>query len=355
MTRAGPSPGEVVVLVSIDTEEDNWIPARENLRVENVRQLPVLNALFERLGVRPTYFVTHSVAVDAASSQIVGDIAQCGFAEIGAHLHPWNTPPLDEAFIARHTMLLNIPARLQRAKLETLTLELQRCLGGRRPQSFRAGRWAIGRETVGALLDCGYSIDSSVTPHTSWAHQDDGAFHVGAPVHAYRLDRGSDVRRPVAGGRLTEIPPSFGFNRAPLNFWGGVHRAFSSRLGHAIMLDRVAGSTGFLRHVSLSPETDVVDDMLDLTRALLATGVRHLHVYLHSPSLVPGLTPFARTRSDVIRLYAAIEEYLDRVSALIHVRFATLSEAASLLITDATPSAISQSQWTVAGSASSVN
>jgi len=323
--------GEIVVLVSVDTEEDNWTPARESITTENIRELPQLNARFERLGVRPTYFVTHSVAVNEWASRIIAEISECDFAEIGAHLHPWNTPPLDETLVPRHTMLLNLPASLQRAKLECLTAQLQHCLGGRRPTSFRAGRWGFGTEAISALLDCGYSIDSSVTPYTSWTLHDAGADHVGAPVNAYHLDTGADVRKPVNGGRLTEIPASFGFNRGPLPFWGAVHRALSSGLGRALMLDRVAASTGLLRHVTLSPETDLVDEMVDLTNVLLASGARHLHLYMHSPSLRPGLTPFVRSASDLARFFGAIEEYLERLAALSNVRFATLSEAASLL------------------------
>jgi hypothetical protein len=323
--------GEIVVLVSVDTEEDNWTPARETISTENIRELPQLNARFERLGVRPTYFVTHSVAVDAWASRIIAEIGKSDFVEIGAHLHPWNTPPLTETLVPRHTMLLNLPAPLQRAKLECLTEQLQQCLDGRRPTSFRAGRWGLGTETIGALLECGYSVDSSVTPYTSWKSYDGGADHIGAPVNAYHLDTGADVRKPVAGGRLTEIPASFGFNRGPLGFWSGLHRVLSSRPGRALMLDRVAASTGLLRHVTLSPETDLIDEMVDLTNALLASGARHLHLYMHSPSLRPGLTPFVRSASDLARFYGAIEEYLERLTTLTHVRFATLSEAASLL------------------------
>lgn len=333
MTSEALTAGEIVVLVSVDTEEDNWTPARERITTENIRELPQLNARFERLGMRPTYFVTHSVAVNTWASRIIAAISDCDFAEIGAHLHPWNTPPLDESMVPRHTMLLNLPASLQRAKLECLTVQLQQCLG-RRPTSFRAGRWGLGTEAIGALLDCGYTVDSSVTPYTSWTSYDEGADHRGAPVTAYHLDRGADVRKPVSGGRLTEIPASFGFNRSPLAFWGALHRALSSRVGRALMLDRIAASTGLLRHVSLSPETDRVDEMVDLTNALLASGARHLHLYLHSPSLCPGLTPFVKTANDLARFHAAIEEYLDRITAFTNVRFATVAEAASLLASD---------------------
>ena len=96
-------------VVSIDTEEDNWVPARENIRVGNAGQLPRLNAFFAGLGVRPTYFVAHSIAVDPTASAIIQEIHRSGTAEIGAHLHAWNTPPLEDAFIPRHTMMHNLP------------------------------------------------------------------------------------------------------------------------------------------------------------------------------------------------------------------------------------------------------
>jgi hypothetical protein len=322
--------GEVLFAVSVDTEEDNWIPARDGVRVENARELPRVNALFERLGLRPTYFVTHSLAVDPVASRIIAELNSMESVEIGAHLHPWNTPPLDETFVPRHTMLANIPAALQRAKLERLTIELQSCLDGERPRSFRAGRWGFAAETIGALLDCGYTVDSSVTPYTSWQQYDDGPSHIGAPVRTYRLDRGSDVRRP-SGGPLVEVPPSFGFNRTPMKFWAGVQRVLETAPARALLLDRIAAKTGAVKHLTLSPEIDTVADMLKVTRALLAEGAQHLHFYFHSPSLKPGLSPYVRTKAQLEAFYAAIEEYVERASAIVRLRPATVSEIAAIL------------------------
>jgi hypothetical protein len=321
---------EIVFLVSVDTEEDNWTPTRDGITTENVRQLPKLNAVLERLGARPTYFVAHSVATEERSSRVIADLAICESVEIGAHLHPWNTPPLLEPLVPRNTMLLNLPAELQRAKVERLTSALEQCMNGLRPISFRAGRWGFGTETIGALLDSGYLVDSSVTPFANWASFH-GANHDGAPVNAYRLDKGADVRCGIEGGRLIEIPVSFGFNRSPLDFWRAVHQKLGSSAGRAMLLNRLAAATGLLHLVTLSPETDSVDDMIELTRALLTSGAHHLHLYFHSPSLTPGLTPFTRTANDVARFYAAIDEYLQRISAFVRPRFATVSEAAALL------------------------
>ena len=321
--------GEVLFTVSIDTEEDNWIPARHGIRVENSRQLPRVNAFLERLGLRPTYFVTHAVVADSNASLIIRELHDSQFVEIGAHLHPWNTPPMDEPFVPRNTMLLNITESLQRAKLEQLTRSFQTSLDGWRPRAFRAGRWGLGSSTLNALIDCGYTVDSSVTPQTTWSEYDDGPSHVGAPIYPYSLGRDSDVRCPTEGP-LIEVPVSFGFNRAPQARWGRVYRALKSAPARALLLDQLVSWAGFLRHITLSPETDSVDDMLAFTRALLAEGVPHLHLYFHSPSLSPGLAPYVRTAQDLDRFYGAIEEYVQRVAGIIRLRPATVSEVASL-------------------------
>lgn len=325
------APDEILLVVSVDTEEDNWAPARAGITVENARHLPRVQARFEQLGVRPTYFVTHALAKDPMARDIVAALHEGGRAEIGAHLHPWNTPPLDEPFEPRNTMLLNLPPGLQRAKLDVLTSSLRDVRGGGSPTSFRAGRWGLGSEMVGALLDCGYAVDSSVTPYTSWAGHDDGPSHIGAPPQAYHLDRGGDVRRPGTGP-LVELPPSFGFSRGPLERSSRIHRAIMSPLVRWTRLPSVAYRLDMVRYVTLSPETDGVDNMLALTRALLADGVRHLHLYFHSPTLTPGLTPFTRAPGDVDRFLGAIDQYVERTSALARLRFATVSDAARLLV-----------------------
>lgn len=321
---------ETLLVISVDTEEDNWAPARTGVTVANARRLPHLHAFFEKLGVRSTYFVTHSLAVDRDASRIISDLHDAGSTEIGAHLHPWNTPPIRETLAPKNTMLLNLPVELQRAKIECLSAAVADCRGGTRPTAFRAGRWGIGSATVGALIDCGYQVDSSVTPYTNWGDHDGGPSHDGAPVHAYRLDRDGDVRRPGTGP-LVELPPSFGYTRGPLDFWAGGHRILSSRLGRRLRLPSIASRSGALRHVTLSPETDRLDDMVAFTRVLLAEGAGQLHLYFHSPALVPGLTPFTPTSADVDRLLDTIARYVDRASALTRLRFATVSEAASLL------------------------
>ena len=63
------------VLVGVDTEaDDQWsAEGRRALSVRNAERLPALQALFDSLGVRPTYLVTHEMATRDDSVDADGD------------------------------------------------------------------------------------------------------------------------------------------------------------------------------------------------------------------------------------------------------------------------------------------
>ena len=321
----------MLLIVSIDTEGDNWHPCRDGVTVENIRELPRLDALFQRLGVRATYFTTYQVAIRDWAAAILRELHGAG-AELGAHLHPWNTPPLDEPFAPRNTMLKNLPAALQLAKLEQLTLTLREALGGR-PVAFRAGRYGLGPDTVTALIRCGYRVDSSVTPFVSWEDYDDGPTFIGAPLDSYRLAGGADVQVPQPDGPLVELPMSIGYSRPPSTMWVGLYRALSTPALRPLHLRGIASRAGIVKRISLSPETDSVPDMLTLSRRLIDAGLRHLHLFFHSPSLRPGLSPFAPDGAGVERMYRSIATYIEALARVTTLRFVTVSEAATLLQT----------------------
>ena len=331
--RPGRGSGGVVVIVSIDTEEDNWRPSRSGVTLENIGELRPLAEFFRRLGVRPTYFTAYRVAIDSRAADALQDACDRGGGEIAAHLHPWNTPPLLQALVPRNSMLKNLPADLQLAKIERLTAALEETFGFP-PRAFRAGRYGLGRDTVGALLRCGYRVDSSVCPFISWEDFDDGPNFVGAPLAPYHLAPDRDVTQPAPSGPLVEIPLSFGFSRRPFSFWEPVRRLLDVAPLRWFHLAGVAARTGLVNRIALSPELASVADMLTLSRQLLELGVPHLQLSWHTPSLKPGLSPFAATAADVARLYASVDAYLDGLARFTRVTFATISEAAALLCGD---------------------
>ncbi len=322
--------GGVLLIVSIDTEEDNWYRSRRAVTLENIGELRRLAMFFERLGVRPTYFTTYQVAVEPRASALLGEVVEGSTGEIGAHLHPWNTPPKTEAFVPRNSMLNNLPADLQLAKLRRLTAVLEETFGAP-PRAFRAGRYGLGRDTVGALLRCGYRVDSSVTPFVNWEGLDGGPTFFNAPVHAYRLAPDRDVTEAARDGELLEIPLSCGFGRGPVRLWHPARRLLGAAPLRGLRLAGEAVLTGLFKRVILSPELASAPEMLALSRRLLEQGVRHLQLSWHSPSLTPGLSPYAATATDVASLYASVEAYLDGLSRMTSVTLATVSEAAAVL------------------------
>ena len=336
----------VTLVVSIDAEEDNWQPARTGITVENIRELPRLHRVLESLGVRPTYFVTYQVAIRSWAAEILRELCANGTGEVGAHLHAWNTPPLDEEPVPSNTMLLHLPQALQAAKIASLTDALQAATG-QRPSSFRAGRWGFGQSTAAALLECGYRVDSSVTPFQSWTHYDDGPSNVGAPLDVYYLDGRGDPRLPLSQGPLVEVPVSSGYNRGSIRSWARLHAILDRSDVRRLRLPGIASRLGLIRHVTLSPEIESVDDMLALSGRLIAQGVRTLHLTCHSSSLSPGLTPFVATRGDAERLYSVLATYVERLAALTALRFATVGEAATTLIEAATALASSERRLVV--------
>lgn len=321
---------DVIVIVSIDTEEDNWYRTRTGATVENIVELRTLAPFLDRLGARPTYFTTYQVALKAQAADRLREACAGGRGEIGAHLHPWNTPPLDEAFVPRNSMLNNLPADLQRAKVACLTATLAEVFGFA-PRTFRAGRYGFGRETVGALLACGYRVDSSVSPFVDLASMDGGPSFVGAPMGPYYLAPDRHVTDPAPDGALLEIPLSYGFNRGPFEFWDPARRLLEAAPWRWLHLAGLAARTGIVKRLALTPELTSVADMLTLSRRLLEHDVPHLHVSWHSPSLTPGLSPFGATAADVAHLYASIESYFEGLARLANVTFATISEAAEVL------------------------
>jgi peptidoglycan/xylan/chitin deacetylase (PgdA/CDA1 family) len=322
-----PLPG-MPFLVSIDTEEDNWVPVEHGATAENVRALPALDRFFERLGIRATYFVSHQAISVPHGPAIITELAATGRAEIGAHVHPWNTPPYASA--ARPTMLFRYPYEQQLAKILTVT-ECLRGAVGTSPVTFRAGRFGFDANTARALVEARYVADSSVTPWFSWEADGAGPSFAGAPVHVYRLDLDCDVRTPGVDGPLIEVPLSSGYDRFSSMTWPRVADILNGRAGRSLRLRSIAARTGIVRRTILSPEPHDVPDMVGLSRGIIAGGGTHLHLFFHSSSLVPGLTPFTPTQRDVDRLYGRIEEYVNRMAGMADLQPCTVAEAAQRL------------------------
>lgn len=320
---------EVLLVCTIDTEEDNWTPSRTGLSARNIGRLLEHHRWLTALGVVPTYLVTHQVLVNTDAAGVLQQIATEGRVQFGAHLHPWNTPPFPEPLDELHSMLCNLPPAVQRAKLERLGDSFAAALG-ERPVLFRAGKCALGSATVGELVRQGYLCDSSVLPFHDLTGIHGPDFR-GAPVDAYRLGADGDPRDRAGDGELVEVPLSAGFSRRPFRSWGALHAKIGGRVGRALRLPGITSRTGIVRRVALAPEYESVGDMVNLSLRLVEEGARYLVVTWHSPTLLPGCTPYARTWQDVDQLRSRIGQLVNSLAGRLPFRVASLGEAAAAL------------------------
>jgi hypothetical protein len=310
--------------ISVDTEEDDWEPATRNNTTLNIREIPRLQRLFERIGARPTFFVTYQVASDPTAAAIIRETVASESVEVGAHLHPWNTPPA-EGREEQCSMLWRYPRDSQATKIVRVKQIIRENIGVE-PAAFRAGRFGLGNTTLGVVEQAGFRVDSSVTPLLSWREYGGPSF-LRAPMRVYRPSA-TDLCAPASDGKLVEVPLTIGFTRFRQSHWKALATSLYGPFAQQMHLPGLVNRTLDLRRVILSPETDTVPDMLAASRRIIDEGGRHLHMFFHSNSLVPGLTPFVRTTKDLEVMYSSIERYLEGLSGFARVQPRTVSQEA---------------------------
>ncbi|MBV9841962.1 MAG: polysaccharide deacetylase family protein [Sphingomonadaceae bacterium] len=282
-------------LIFVDTEEEfDWNgPRHRDASVEAIVALPAMHARLHAAGFVPTYLVTHPIATDRRAAEMLGGWRADGACAVGAQLHPWVTPPLIEPLTTPNSFAGMLPRTLEAEKLAVLTHAITEGVG-ERPTIYRAGRYGVGPATAAILAEQGYRLDVSVRPGFDYSAQ-------GGPDFL-RHDVASFRAGPE--GAITALPLSSGFTGA-LRMVGP--RLFE-RAGRRSPLRALLARTGLLARVALTPEDYPLRDAERLVRRLLRDGARVLSFSFHSPSLVPGNTPYVRDARDLERFHAWWEE-----------------------------------------------
>jgi len=289
-----------VLAVVVDTEEEfDWSApfSRQATSVEALAELDRLQDLCSEHGVSPTYVCDWPVVTSELAQRVLIPHLTAGRCDVGAHLHPWVTPPHEEEVNSHNSYPGNLPPDLEREKLERLTSAVEERLG-RRPQIYRAGRYGFGPRTADALVALGYTLDVS-------------------PLAGFNLaaDGGPDWStldpRPYSFGPnkgLIGLPATGGF--AGWLFGGaGLHRALHTALPSALRLPGVLSRLRAFERIMLSPEGYTLAHMQRLTRALLSRGARVFQLSLHSPSMLPGCTVYAQNPQERDALLSRCAEY----------------------------------------------
>jgi len=293
-------------LITIDTEGDNLWSKPRRITTENSRFLGRFQQLCERFGFPPTYLTNYEMACCPVYREFARDCLRRGTAEVGMHLHAWNSPPLEPLTSDDHThqpLLIEFPEDRLREKVDFLTRLLQDRF--ETPMlSHRAGRWSFDGIYARALLDYGYKVDCSVTPLVSWAERmgrEDstvGSDYTRCPNQAYFMDL-ADIRRPGSSG-LIEVPMTVMHLGPP-----AVQRV-QERLAPDGLPARVL-SRLYPRAAWLRPTGRNLSEMLRLVERATETGHSYVEFMLHSSEFMPGGSPAFPNQEAIERLYRDME------------------------------------------------
>lgn len=292
--------------VMIDTEEAfDWARPldRTSHSTEAVVALPAAQARFAARGVPLALMVDYPVVADPAAADILRRLMEEPGTAIGAQLHAWVNPPFEEVVSGYNSFAGNLPPALEAAKIDMLTDAIATAVGTR-PTAYRAGRYGIGPATFALLTERGYRLDSSMRARYDYSAEGGPDFRA----------IGNDVFWVGPGGALVELPLTTVFTGLLAKAGPALYR----QLGTIPRARGLFARTAMLSRVALTPEGMPLVDALEAVRVAIGEGVRVLNFSFHSPSLVPGNTPYVRDAADLdafYRWWEAMFDLLDRRGA----------------------------------------
>ena len=279
------------VLLTIDTEEEfDWNAPfqREGYGLDHVSELARFQAFCEEIGAHPIYLVDWPITKAPRAIEIIRDALARGAAELGVQLHPWVNPPFDEELSAAHSFPGNLEPALEDAKFVAL-LSRVREVFETDPMIYRAGRYGVGEATASMLRDAGVAIDTSVRSLFDYSAAG-GPDFTDYPLAPYWLDEERT---------LLELPIT-------TTYWGVLRQ--QGRWVHRLQRHVPTFFAAFsrfrlLERIALTPEGVTIEEATRGIDIALDDGLPLLVLSLHSPSLAPGHTPYARDAAGVETIY----------------------------------------------------
>lgn len=293
-------------LITIDVEGDNLWARNPRMTCENARFLPRFQALCERFGQRPTYLTNYEMATSPAYVDFARDVLARKTGEVGMHLHAWNSPPIEPLTAddnAHHPYLIDYPDAVMRDKIAFITGLLEDTFGVKMI-SHRAGRWAMDGRYARLLVEFGYRIDCSVTPHVSWRHLPGapggggGSDYRDFPDRPYWMDL-DDIGRP-GDSPLLEVPMTIARNGGA--WLDPLRQALGRSSLPGRVLHRAAPPVHWLRPIGRNRKA-----MIRLIETAALQGRPYVEFMLHSSEFMPGGSPTFPTAQSIERLYDDLE------------------------------------------------
>lgn len=295
-------------IITVDTEADNQWKSDE-VSLNNINFLPRFQSLCEKFSFTPSYLLSYEVLKSESAVRMLKTWQKQGRAEIGAHLHPWTTPPFDNGSLINkeHSFPCELEDKQLLLKLETLTKAIKEKFGFS-PTSFRAGRWGLDHRVANYLLELGYLVDCSITPKISWQNTkglkggSGGPDFRQAPIFPYFLNK-KNINK-VADNGLLEIPMTIIYTgkfikEGKIAFWfASLPPSFLKKV-----LNKFIFKMTWCR---IFPESKV-KDLIAVYKSAQKNNLPVLEFMIHSSELMPGGSPYAKTDLAVEHLYKKLE------------------------------------------------
>jgi hypothetical protein len=302
------------LVISIDVEEEGLFSGaypRTPPGVTNVAALKRLEFIPREFGLPLTLLVSYQVARDPGACRVLAHWQETHGAEIGVHLHPWNTPPFADLPYPEPISAELLPVALLRDKLAGLVGQVRGSLGVT-PRSFRMGRFDWGPKVMALLPEFGLRVDSSIVPLSIKSSNPEDFL---APADPYLLPG-------LAGGPLLEAPLTlvpvlpgtpravYGLSRVLPGAWGRRVRDWFRYLGAA----------------GIHPTWYPLAPMQLAAWLHRRRGGQVLNMFFHSSELQPGATRFFPTEESVQLWVARLRIFLNWLTQTWSVEGATLAE-----------------------------
>lgn len=289
-------------IITIDTEGDDlWTNkiTRNGLKeitTENAKNLERFQLLCEKYGFIPVYLTNYEMSMAQPFVEMARHALKNGQAEIGMHMHAWNSPPIEHLPYnprGTHTYIGEYSKRLQWEKMKYLTKQLEDIF--QIPiTSHRSGRWWFDEFVLKCLKKLGYLVDCSVTPYVSWKE------HIGN--RQYGIDYSSDSNKG-----------EYILSKKSIHKRGnsGIYEVPPTILRHyRYCFPKVDCSTEWFR-----PNGNNLESMLWIKEKVKKNQkLDYLQFMLHSSELTPGTNPTFKNKNSIEKLYSDLEILFDEVS-----------------------------------------
>ena len=275
-------------IITVDTEGDDlWnYHHGDIIRTENTLYIPRFQELCEKYRLKPVYLTNYEVINDTRFVNYVKAKIETGKCEVGIHVHAWNNPPfysLNDKY-GGNPYLVEYPDKVMRDKFE-VTFNLIREKLGINVLSHRAGRWAMDERYFKLLDQFGIKVDCSYTPFVNWGD-----------CSGSTISGGIDYRKaslmPLFHGTVLEVPMTI---RRFMHIPSG-----SLKYRVKAVLKRPP--------VWLRPSTSSVSMMKGVLSTVKKEEVDYAEFMIHSSELMPGGSPYYKTKESIETLYESMEE-----------------------------------------------